>query len=90
MALKYKKIEKVVKGFANHWRIKILNLLNKNPDLSVEQIAENLDANFITTSVHIRKLADAGLVAKKYKGGFVLHTLTKRGQDIITFCKMLK
>jgi DNA-binding transcriptional ArsR family regulator len=90
MAINYKKAEKIVKGFANHWRIRILELLKKSPDLSVDQITENLGANFVTTSVHIRKLADAGLVAKRYQGRFVLHNLTKRGKDILIFCKMLK
>jgi DNA-binding transcriptional ArsR family regulator len=90
MALKYRKVEKIVKGFANHWRIRILELLRKSPDLSVDQITENLGANFITVSVHLRKLADAGLISKKYRGRFVLHNLTKIGKNIITFCKMLK
>ena len=90
MALKHKKIEKIVKGFANHWRIKILNLFQKSPDLSVDQITEIMNANFITISVHLRKLTDAGLISKKYRGRFVLHTLTRRGNDILTFCKKLK
>lgn len=90
MRLGYKKIEGIVKGFANHWRVQILSLLDRSPDLSVDQITENLNANFITISVHLRKLTDAGLIVKKYRGRFVLHSLTKRGKNIITFCKMLK
>ena len=90
MAIKYKKVEKIVKGFANHWRIRILALLNKNPDLSVDQITENLDANFITISVHLKRLHDVGLITKKYKGRFVLHSLTRRGREILIFCRMLK
>ena len=90
MNLPHKKIEKVVKGFANHRRIQILELLEKNPDLSVDQISQNLNVNFMTISDHVRKLADAGLVDKKYKGRIVMNTLTKEGKNILSFCKMLK
>jgi predicted transcriptional regulator len=90
MALQYKKIEKIVKGFANHRRIQIIELLSKSPSLSVDQISQNLNTDFYTTSDHIRKLADAGIIEKKYKGRFVLHTLTKRGNGILSFCKMFK
>ena len=90
MSLHYKKIEKIVKGFANHRRIQILELLEKTPNLSVDDISQNLNVVFFTISDHIRKLADAGLVDKKYKGRFVLHNLTKRGKSILSFCKMFK
>jgi len=88
MSLQYKRIEKVVKGFANHRRIQILELLEKTPDLSVDDISQNLNVGFFTISDHIRKLADTGLVEKKYKGRFVIHRLTKIGESILSFCKM--
>ena len=90
MSLQYKKIENIVKGFANHRRIQILELLEKTPNLSVDDISQNLDVGFFTISDHIRKLADTGLVDKKYKGRFVIHSLTKRGNSILSFCKMFK
>lgn len=90
MSLQYKKIEKIVKGFANHRRIQILELLDKTSNLSVDEISQNLNVGFFTISDHIRKLADAGLVEKNYKGRFVLHSLTKRGKYILSFCKMFK
>lgn len=90
MNLPYKKIEKIVKGFANHRRLQVLELLESIPGLSVDQISQNLDVGFFTISDHIRKLADAGLVEKRYKKRFVLHTLTKHGKDILSFCKMFK
>ena len=88
--MQYKKIEKMVKGFANHRRIQILELLDKSPSLSVENISESLNVGFFTISDHIRKLSDTGLIEKNYKGRFVLHTLTKRGKYILSFCKMFK
>lgn len=90
MSLQYKKIEKIVKGFANHRRIQILELLKKTSDLSVDDISQNLNVGFFTISDHIRKLADAGLVEKRYKGRYVLHSLTKMGKSILSFCKMFK
>ena len=79
----------MVKGFANHRRIQILELLEKNPGLSVDNISQNLDVNFVTIADHTRKLYDAGLVEKKHKGRFVMNSLTRAGKDIMSFCKML-
>lgn len=90
MSLKYKKLEKIVKGFANHRRIQILELLKNNPGLSVDQITQNLNVNFTTTSEHLRKLSDAGLITKQYQGRFVINSLSKLGKDILTFCKILE
>jgi len=90
MSLPYRKIEKIVKGFANHRRIQTLELLSKASNLSVDQISQNLNVDFYTISDHVRKLADSGLVEKQYKGRFVLHNLTSRGKYILSFCKMFK
>ncbi|OGI59616.1 hypothetical protein A2814_03020 [Candidatus Nomurabacteria bacterium RIFCSPHIGHO2_01_FULL_38_19] len=90
MSLPYKKIEKIVKGFANHRRIQILELLRKKPNLSVDDVSKNLNVGFFTISDHLRKLADTRLVEKRYKGRFVIHNLTKRGNNILSFCKMFK
>ena len=90
MSLPYKKIEKVVKSFANHRRIQVLELLEKTPKLAVDDISRNLNVNFVTIADHIRKLSDAGLVEKKYKGRFVTHTVTNVGKYILSFCKILK
>ncbi len=88
MSLQHKKIEKVVKGFANHRRIQILELLEKTPNLSVDDISKNLNVSFFTISDHARKLYDTGLIEKKHKGRFVINTITKTGKDILSFCKM--
>jgi len=90
MATNYRKIERVVKGFANHRRIQILDLLHKEPELSVEDIAEKLNIGYENTSDHIRKLAITGLVMKRNQGTRVLHKLTSRAIDILLFCKKLE
>lgn len=75
--------------FANHRRLQILELLKKEPELSVDAIAQALSMNYQTVSDHIRKLAIAGLVLKRYQGTNVLHKLTDRAIVILAFCKNL-
>jgi len=87
--INYHKIERVVKGFANHRRIQILDLLQKEPELSVDDITEKLRIGYENALDHIRKLAIAGLVMKRYEGTSVLHKLTPRAESILVFCKKL-
>ena len=83
--------ELVAKGFANHYRIRILELLHRNTKpLSLEEIVENLDAQYKTISVHLQKLHRAKLVEKKYLARNVLHTITKRGDYGLTFLRKLE
>ncbi len=90
MAMLYKKVEQVVKAFANHNRIKILELLDREPELSVQQISDKLKIGYENTSDHIRKMATAGLIMKRSDGPNVRHKLTPRAQSILAFCKMLE
>lgn len=89
-ANKYYRLERVVKGFANHRRIEILELLKNNPELSVIEIAEGLDINFKTASEHIRRMAIAGLLIKRAAGSSVRHKLTKTGLSILKFLRTLE
>ena len=86
----YRKIERVVKGFANHRRIQILDLLSEEPELSVNDISRKLHIEYENASDHIRKLAIAGLVMKRYDGTSVRHKLTPRAESILVFCKKLQ
>jgi len=85
----YRKIERVVKGFANHRRIQILDLLREKPELSVEDIATKLHMGYENASDHIRKLAIAGLVMKRAQGSSVRHKLTHLAESVLVFCKKL-
>lgn len=67
-----------------------MDLLNKTSDLSVNQIAQNLNVNFVTIADHVRKLSDAGLVEKSHKGHFVINSITDLGRRVLSFCKKLK
>ena len=86
----YRSIERIMKGVAHHWRVEILDLLKRVPELSVEDIAEELNIGYPNASDHIRKLAIAGLVMKRAEGTKVRHKLTSRGESILVFCKKLE
>ncbi len=85
-----RQLERIIKGFANHRRLDVLQLLQKSPELSVDEIAERLSMGYLNASDHIRKLAVAGLVLKRSDGKSVRHRLTPRAKVVLTFCKTLE
>ena len=85
-----RQFERVVKGFANHRRIEIMFLLEKDPELSLIEISERLRINFKTGSEHIRRLAIAGLVLKRSEANAVRHKLSDRGKSILKFLRTLE
>lgn len=86
----YRKLERIIKGFANHRRIEIMDLLKREPELSVEEISQRLNIGYENASDHVRKLAVAGLVLKRNEGSAVRHKLTSRAESILVFCKKLQ
>jgi len=82
-----KQIERHLKGVANHRRIEILFLIAKNDGITLEKIAEALNCNFKTISEHTRRLVQAGLVNKKYRGREVAHSLSPYGRNLQSFIK---
>jgi DNA-binding transcriptional ArsR family regulator len=46
MTMNYRSLERRVKGFANHNRLKILDLLRQKPELSVDDIADKLKIGY--------------------------------------------
>ncbi len=88
--LEYRKIERVVKGFANHRRLQILELLAREPELSVQEISEKLKSEFKNISAHINKMAIAGLVIKRNDANSVRHKLTTRGKSILQFVRIIE
>jgi DNA-binding MarR family transcriptional regulator len=77
-----RQMERHLKGVANHRRIEILFLIESSKGITVEDVAERLDCNFKTISVHIQRLVQSGLVRKNYKGRTVQHELSPYGKDI--------
>ena len=87
--INFRQLERIVRGFASHRRLQILDLLKREPELSVEEITEKLKIGYNNASDHVRKLAIAGLVMKRNEGSAVRHKLTVRGESILVFCKTL-
>ncbi|TSC58332.1 MAG: Uncharacterized protein Greene041679_115 [Parcubacteria group bacterium Greene0416_79] len=86
----FKELERMVRGFSNHRRIQILELLKKSPELSVEEISDMLHINYKTAADHIRRLAIAGLVLKRSDSVSVRHKLTDRAEYILKFLRTLE
>ena len=82
-----KKLERIFKGVANHRRIEIIKLVEKEPGITLFAIARNLQCNFKTISEHTRRLVAAGLVYKQYRGNSVEHYLSPYGAKVIEFMK---
>jgi len=82
-----RRLERVFKGAANHWRIKILFLIKDNPGIILEGIVEKLKSNYQTTAEHVRRLKTAGLITKKYRGRAVEHNLSPYGIKILKIMK---
>jgi len=82
-----KQMERHFKGIANHHRIDILLLVSQSRGISVDKIAEALECNFKTISEHTRRLVQAGLLNKEYRGRMVTHELSPYGEKIVSFIK---
>ncbi len=87
---KYRQLERTVRGFSNHRRIQILELLSNKPELSVLEISEKLKINYKTASEHIRRLAISGLVLKRNQEVNVRHKLSPIGKLILIFLRKLE
>ena len=83
-------LERLVRGFANHRRIQIMDLLSKKPELSILEIATQLKVNFKTISEHVRRLTISGLVIKRSDGSSVRHKLTDKAKSILMFLRTLE
>ena len=88
--LKTRELERIVKGFANHRRIEILELLEKSPELSIIEISQTLKVNFKTVSEHVRRLAISGLVLKRNQGPSVRHKISPQAKLILKFLRTLE
>lgn len=86
----YNELERIARGFSNHRRIQIMELLQRQPELSVADMSEKLKVNFKTISEHARRLAITGLVLKQHNRAAVCHALTDRGKEVLKFLRTLE
>jgi len=82
-----KQMERHFKGIANHHRIDILLILKDNDGLTLDDLAGKTKSNIKTTSEHTRRLVQAGLINKHYKGRSVAHSLSPYGEKLVSFIK---
>ena len=82
-----KQLERHFKGAANHRRIAIMIVVEKNEGIAVEELAGVLGANIKTISQHTRSLVQAGLLNNKYRGRQVAHSLSPYGKSFLRFMK---
>ncbi len=88
--LDYRRLEQVVRGFANHRRIQILELIDAEPEMDVVTVSRRLAIDFRTVASHIRRLFLAGLVTKHAKGASVQHRVTEQGRAILMFLRTVE
>ena len=86
----FRDIEKIVRGFSNHRRIQILELLYREPSLSLIEIAEKLRINFKTAGEHTRRLVISDLVKKYSDFHHVRHVLSSTGKQVLKFLRTLE
>ena len=82
-----KQMERHLKGMSNHYRIEILLLIAESGGITLENIIKAIGANEKTLGEHTRRLYQAGLINKKYRGKFVEHTLSPYGKAFSSFLK---
>jgi len=85
-----KQMERHLKGMANHYRIEILFLVSERAGVTLEDIVETLGANEKTIGEHTRRLYQAGLINKKYRGKFVEHALSPYGRMFVKFLESFR
>ena len=83
-------MERHLKGISNHYRIEILFLIAERAGITLEDIVEALGANEKTIGEHTRRLYQAGLINKKYRGKFVEHTLSPYGKTFVRFLQSFR
>ena len=88
--LKKRQLEQIVRGFSNHRRIQMLDLIDLTPELSVQEISKKFNINFKTASSHLRRLIIAGLIMKRSQGKDIRHKISERGKNVLTFLRTLE
>lgn len=80
-------MERHLKGVSNHYRIEILLLIARTNGITLEGIIEKVKANDRTIGEHARRLYQAGLIVKRYRGKYVEHSLSPYGRIFVRFLK---
>lgn len=71
-------LTKCLKALANERRLKIISILAKHEPLIINDIAERLGLSLKSTSKHIQKLSDCGIVERNQISSQVYCRLSHR------------
>lgn len=85
-----KQMERHLKGIANHYRIEILLLIAEKQRITLDDIISAIGGNEKTIGEHTRRLYQAGLINKKYRGKFVEHTISPYGKIFVDFLRLFQ
>lgn len=78
-----KKIEKVLKAFANRRRLEILQFIKEREKASVGEIAHKISLSFKSTSKHLGVLFSADLIEREQVGLQIFYSIPSDGQRIV-------
>lgn len=71
-------VEKIAKALADRTRLKIYEHIARHPQVSCGQLVELHGVTPATVSHHLKILSEAGLIACRRKGQFILNTADSR------------
>lgn len=74
---------KILKALANIKRLEILKLLEKQENLFVTEIAQEIALHFKSTSKHLQKLVEAGLLSSTKHGFRLRHNLLAKTNKLL-------
>ncbi len=81
---------KILKALANSKRLQILDLLQRyKTPLGVGEISREINLHFKSTSKHLQKLAEAGLVFQYRDGKWTRQKLNKKVDQLLRSIKKL-
>jgi len=72
-----KEVVRILKALGNERRLKITKLLKENHQMNVGDLGGFLMLSFRSTSKHLHRLKDAGLVESKQIGSAMYYYLSK-------------
>ena len=72
-------LTKSFKAVANERRVRILRMLFKEGEMSVSQISRRINLSFKSTSRHLLRLEDVGLVKRRQDSLWVYYSINREG-----------
>jgi len=72
-------LTKSLKAVANERRVSILKMLFKEGEMNVSQISQRINLSFKSTSRHLLRLEDVGLVKRRQDSLWVYYSINREG-----------